>query len=140
MLSVRARRVQMTYHKVFQCAVQAAVEMFDVKLVVKAMVSDKSSPARNAARAVFGPDVKLILCWPHISRGVRVRSAGSYCAFTEALTNLLECINDVNLSGCAQDCARASTDSDDLTMKLARRRITGEGSRIRLCLSPPSSL
>jgi hypothetical protein len=91
----------MTYHKVFQCAVRAAEEMFDVKFVVKAMVSDKSSPARNAARAVFGPDVKLILCWPHISRGVRVPSL---LCLHRSSTNLLECINDVNLSDCAQDC------------------------------------
>lgn len=62
----------MTYEKVFRCTVRAGEEMFNVKLVVQAMVSDKSSPARNAARAVFGPGVKLILCWPHISRGVRL--------------------------------------------------------------------
>lgn len=67
----RTGRSQLSYTKLFRCTVEAGKLLYGVDLKVAAMVSDHSYPAFNAAQAMF-PGVTRVICWPHISREVRV--------------------------------------------------------------------
>ena len=61
-----------SFQKALECLKQRASDWYDVDLSPKFCSIDHCDAFRNALISVF-PDIKVLSCWPHVTRGVRDR-------------------------------------------------------------------